>query len=149
MRLRRSKKNKENITKKLQFYETPDQVQGGKIKLQKESWDLGIENLTFGAYRSECSFSSSHEILEREGSWRTFSPTPPLIYRRDSEPMEGTWLTRGHTVTGGKAMLGIPASPVRSNLSWTTLQGEEWRVHTQKQGLCWVRLLGSVSPWPN
>lgn len=120
-------------------------MQGCKIKPQKASWDLGIENLTFGAYRSERSFSSSHEILELESSWRPFSPTPPLIYRWDSEPIEETWLTRGHTVPGGKAKLGIPASPVRSNLSRITLQGEEWRVHTQKQRLCWVRLLGSVA----
>lgn len=110
---------------------------------ESDIWSLSIKMFFFFF------FSSSHEILERERSWRSCSPTPPLIYRRDREPREGTWLTRGHTVTGGKAMLGIPASPVRSNLSRVTLQGEEWRVRTQKQGLCWPRLLGSVSPWPN
>lgn len=107
---------------------------------ESDIWSLSIKMFFF---------SSSHDILELERSWRSFSLTPPLTYRWDRGPIEGSLHTRGHTVTGGKAMLGIPASPVGSNLSRIPLQGEEWRVHTQKQCLCWSRLLGSVSPWPN
>ena len=60
---------------------TLDQVQRWKIELQKKSRDLGIGTLTFGAYQSECSLSSSHEILALERLWRSLIPIPPFIYR--------------------------------------------------------------------